>query len=118
MPPSPTLGQPLYEVWLRARDTSVHDQWARLAQRDRTAWDGLAAAVARQSEAFEALLTLVAQKAKVHVILNKTDDGWRYRAEFGEWQARAGAEHLAREALKDVIRTALLEETGGADAAS
>jgi hypothetical protein len=72
--------------------------------------------------AFEALLSLVASKAAKIAGPGYHPDGpltqdHRVWALFGKWRAGAESADEAREALKDVIRAALIEQTGGTDAA-
>jgi hypothetical protein len=81
-----------------------------------------AALIARQDEAFEALLSLVVEHARIHkggtsdlgVIFGSEHRIW---VRWDVWRAGAQSVDEAREALKDVIRAALIEQTGGTDAA-
>jgi hypothetical protein len=66
--------------------------------------------MSREREAFEALLSLVVEDARVVGALNSEHRIW---AMYGEWRAGGRSAANAREALKDVIRTALTEQTGG-----
>lgn len=76
-------------------------------------------AVVARAEAFDALLSLVVKKAMIG------PGGTRYPynlgtehriwALFGEWRAGAESVEAAQEALKDVIRAALIEQAGGSN---
>lgn len=87
----------------------------------RAAVDAPGGLVSREREAFEALLTLAVKDARIEkggtvigrLILGDEHQAW---ALYGAWYAGAQNPRLAREALKDVIRTALIEQTGGTDA--
>lgn len=72
----------------------------------------------REREAFDALLSLVVEHATTHkggtthysFVFGREHRIWVL---WGAWQAGAQSVDEAREALKDVIRAALIEQTGG-----
>jgi hypothetical protein len=107
------------------RDCQSHDGWSGGMDpdvRDRVdefveALDLCQEPVSREREAFEALLSLVVEKASLAAPgfyrTGSLSSEHRMWAIFGEWRAGGESQYEAREALKDVIRAALIEQTGG-----
>lgn len=81
------------------------------------------AAIRTLRGAFDALLPLVVKDARIALVSGAigasgpvSPPADRVVALWGGWQARGQSADEAREALKDVIRAALIEQAGDADA--
>lgn len=70
--------------------------------------------VSQEREAFDALLSLVVGKDRPEY--DYMAHSKKVVAHLGKWRADGRSMTEARKALKDVIRAALIEQTGGTDA--
>jgi hypothetical protein len=95
--------------WSGGMDPDVRDRVDEFVE----ALDLCQEPVSREREAFDALLSLVADNAKWGLSPGAEPRIWAF---WGEWRAGAESQTAAREALKDVIRAALIEQTGETDA--